>query len=53
MRTFKEELAEGKLDASWIEYASGASERRRKGEFDGWKEREREGLWRMFDDDAA
>jgi hypothetical protein len=49
VRQFQEDLAAGKLEPEWIEMATAASERRRLGEFDDWKVREREAMWGMKD----
>jgi hypothetical protein len=45
VRQFQEDLRAGRLEPAWIEMAMNASARRRAGEFDGWKEREREVVW--------
>jgi Asx homology domain len=45
VRQFQEDLRAGKLEPAWIEMAMNASARRRAGEFDGWKERERDMVW--------
>jgi hypothetical protein len=50
VRQFQEELGQGKLEIGWIEQAMAASERRKKGDFDEWKIKERESYWEMTGD---
>jgi hypothetical protein len=50
IRQFQEELGQGKLDVGWIEQAMMASERRKRGDFDDWKVKERENYWEMTGD---
>jgi hypothetical protein len=50
VRQFQEDLRAGKLEPAWIEMAMNASARRRAGEFDSWKEREREMVWGISTD---
>jgi hypothetical protein len=45
VRQFQEDLRAGKLEPAWIEMAMNASARRKAGEFDDWKEKERERVW--------
>jgi len=45
IRLFQEDLAAGRYDPKWLEDAHEAMEKRAKGHFDDWKERNREEFW--------
>lgn len=53
IRQFQEDLDAGKLDISWVEQALMASERRKRGDFDDWKVKERENYWEMNHDETS
>lgn len=45
LHVFQQDLVEGRLQKKWLDEARVASGRRANGEFDEWKEREREEYW--------
>lgn len=45
VRLFQEDLAAGRYDPIWLKDAHKASERRAAGDFDSWKEKNRETFW--------
>lgn len=45
IRLFKEDLENGRYDPSWLADAAEAMEMRANGDFDSWKERNREAFW--------
>ncbi|KAF2454387.1 Asx homology domain-containing protein [Lineolata rhizophorae] len=45
VRLFQEDLLNGRLDPAWQKQALAAMERRARGDFDEWKERETEVFW--------
>ena len=45
IRMFQEDLAEGRLQPARLAKAKAAMERRRRGDFDEWKEEETERFW--------